>query len=146
MKIFLAQTFYLFTIISMLAWGCKKVDGLATSPKFDSSHIIPKSGIDTIITAKNNVNWFFSNIYVGDKSISFDDPSVKFYTDAITPNSTSDHGPIFRFDGDWFSIEKIDNKNIRIVIIQNQSGSERTISFIAQAGDAPNKIHINQQG
>jgi len=119
--------------------------GYAEAPKFDSaSHIFQKGSIDSVIVSKNDVKWSFDDLYVDDQSVGFTDEAIKYYTRAVPPNADSDLLFISKFEGQRFTIGKIDSRHIKITLKENGEGRKRTLNFTAFAGNASTKISIIQ--
>lgn len=140
------KIYYLFIFLFLFSFfSCDKVDGEGIPPKFDTEpHIFSKNAVDTTIISKNDVNWTFAQIFVNNKEIGNDDETITYHRLKPSPNADDQLGHIYKFENDWFSIEKIDNKNIKIILKENKTELNRTLNFDAFAGNASTKISIAQ--
>lgn len=130
--------------------SCKKVDGPGTGPKFQESLTMTKEGGDATITAKNNVGWWFNYLKLNGEDVHWEDESLTyFYTKEIDKESPYDQTKqpdIYKIKGEWFSIEKIDNKKINISLNANNEEFDRKLQFGIQAGNAFGGVEIVQTG
>lgn len=116
---------YLFIVpvtlfLSTAFVGCSKEVGLRTPPSFENTNLVFNSAAkDTILLASNDVDWFFADLYVNHKMLAFSE--VKS------------------------SIEKLDNRKIRVLLKENQGELSRAMSFVASVGNATKKIDIVQK-
>ena len=147
MKIVFNKSFTLLVFLVTVLWGCEKIEGEATPPAFDATpYIFSKTEANTVITAKNEVKWFFDNLHIDNKYVSFKDPSIKYYTKNVSPNADSDIAYIYQFEGEWFRIERLDYTRIQVILKENQSGVSRTLKVSVRAGNASTDIILTQLG
>lgn len=70
---------------------------------------------------------------------------VKSYTKDIPKKADNKLDFVYKFENDWFSIEKLDNRKIRVLLKENQGELSRAMSFVASVGNATKKIEIVQK-
>jgi len=140
---------YLFIVpvtlfLSTAFVGCSKEVGLRTPPSFENTNLVFNSAAkDTILLASNDVDWFFADLYVNHKMLAFSE--VKSYTKDIPKKADNKLDFVYKFENDWFSIEKLDNRKIRVLLKENQGELSRAMSFVASVGNATKKIDIVQK-
>lgn len=128
---------------TMLLSSCDKEDGKALSPIFDKDvYAFQPEGVDTVLATKNDVKWFFDNLYIDNTPISFKE--IKYYTKDVPDNADNDLGYIYKIENDWFSIENIGNKKVKIYLEKNENLKDREIKFNASVGNASTTVFILQ--
>lgn len=142
------KTIFFMSLVIVLINSCEKEKpvGYGTPPKFDTNtHLFSKNAVDTVMEAKNNVKWWFNPPYIDNKTVHFDDESLIVYREKYPSSSDSPYGLVYKFEYEWFSIEKLDNKQIRIILKENKTELIRTLTFSVQAGNASNAISLVQE-
>jgi len=116
--------------------------GSATAPEFDSGpHVFNKTGGEKIIKAKNDQHWSFQGITINSiythpdgSSTGCDYKPVETKYPVKTYYKTNDRN--HSLISDWFSIEQLDKRHIRIKMDENKTGEDIYIKVHIFAGDA----------
>ncbi len=134
-------------IILLFSSSCEKLDGLATPPDFDAGpHIFGTAVKDTVLISKNDQRWWFERITVD----GFDDydlernNKLKCYRRDANPNADSPLGEVYKYESAWFTVEKLDERHIKISLKENKEGVVRTFTFSASVGNANRKVTVVQ--
>lgn len=143
MKRFLIGTFFIIAFICFCVLvSCEDKVGLGDPPDFNSGpHVVNQGGVDTLIFAKNDVDWLFLDLKINGKPVSFSNASIKVESKKLSPE-----GPevVYQITGDWFRIEKVDNRKIQFKIKSNESDKNRSIDLTIHAGNGFRTVSINQ--
>lgn len=139
------KNFSWIILMSLLFFACDKNAGFGKRPGFDNNqHIFSNSTKDTVLIAKNKVEWWFSELVVNGKPLDFHDGSIKYYTKNAPEGAQNILWYIYKFEGEWFTVEKIDEQQIKISISANTNSSPRNLSFKANVGNAADNISLTQ--
>jgi|GEM_PF-4230660 len=113
-------------------------------PDFDSGpHIFNEKKNDTMLVAKNDVDWWFGGIRT-DYSIEDGDSKpddCKYHFLGGDNNKLNKTG----YEGCWFTVEKVSSSRLKITTKENQTGKNRKFSFALQNGNAFKDIIIEQK-
>jgi hypothetical protein len=141
----LCFTVSIITIFCFIS-SCSKKDGFAEAPEFEFTPIFSNTALDTIIKSKNDVKWWFNEfgLYINEKQTDFKDPEIKLLRDPAAVGSDSPLGFIRKFENEWFIIEKLNNREIRISLKKNDSYKKRSLIFGASVGNAQKIISLEQ--
>jgi len=149
---------YLYMCVFIFFYGCKDKNtlvGYATPPKFDHGpHFFDRTGGKNVIKSKNDVNWSFQGITIND-IISCGQPTY-YVPVSSTSKEVEPKYPVKKYYksddrnhslvGDWFSIEKLDNRHILINMGENKTGEDIHIRVHIFSGNAmENDIEIEQK-
>jgi len=151
-KIFFLIVVSILYIFILDGCGRSVLDGTAPAPEFDSCpHTFSKTGGEKIIKAKNDVIWSFHSIAINNVYTYGDG----FYSDC-NYESVEPKYPVKKYSeiedehhslvGEWFTIEELDSKHIRIKMNENKTGEDIYIKVHLFACDAvKNPIIIEQK-
>jgi len=135
----------------MFLYGCNRsaLYGTGEKPGFgEGPYIFDRSGEERVIVAKNDKVWFFDGLCIGNRDIfvhNDSDSSVTFHRYEPAPHSDSKFGHVYKIENEWFIIQKIDNKRIKITIDSNKTGTIRRVQFRIMAGNPRETIYIEQK-
>ena len=137
----------LFLLMICLSYSCKEaVDGESEPPKFQNLIIFDKEGGTKTITAKNNVDWCFNYFYIDNQYVWLypDNQNVLLEELNLTYLDDSDKiWDVYKVQNDWFSVERIDYRTIRITV--SKTDKFREFSFDCYRGNSSTKINVVQQ-
>ena len=135
----------LFLLMICLSYSCKEaVDGESEPPKFQNLVIFDKEGGTQTITAKNNVKWWFDYFYIDNQYVPYYTQDVPSEELNLTYLDDSDKiQDVYKVQNDWFSVERIDYRTIRITV--SKTDKFREFSFDCYRGNSSTKINVVQQ-
>ncbi|MGB3063142.1 hypothetical protein [Sphingobacterium thalpophilum] len=144
MKRFLIGSFLTIAFIGFCVLvSCEDKDGLGDPPDFNPGpHIVAQGGADTVIISKNDVDWRFLDLKINGKPVSFSDASIKVESKKISHDGSEF---VYLIKGDWFTIEKVDNRKIHFSMESNKDDKNRSIDVTIHAGNGFRTISINQE-
>jgi len=135
----------------MLFYGCNysAIDGIGESPGFgEGPYVFDKNGGEKTLIANNNEVWFFDGLCIGNHNIfvhNDSDSSVTFHRYEPSPYADSKFGHIYKIENEWFTIQKIDNKRIKIKTDSNKTDTIRRVQFRIMSGNPTETIYIEQK-
>lgn len=133
---------FIMVIFVLAIISCDDKVGYADAPDFSSGpFIVKKEGLDSTFVSKNNVEWQFLDLTIDGKQLVLNDKSI----DTETKKSPAGVDNIYLIKGEWFSMEKLDNKRIQISIGSNEKNELRTLDFTIHNGNGFRKISIKQE-
>lgn len=144
---FLFLTICVFSIGAFIS-SCRKIDGQTEIPKFDpATHIFSNAQVDTIIRSKNDVSWWFAEfgLYINGEMIDFEGLKVKSWRDPAPVGSDSGLGEVSKFESEWFTIEKLNNREISIALKKNEGDKKRDLKFAVTVGNGQQVISLEQK-
>lgn len=122
-------------------FSCGDKVGYAETPDFNSGpHLINKKGIDSIYISKNNVEWQFLNLTVDGKQLLLNDKSII----TETKRSSSGADEVYLIRGEWFTMEKLDNKRMHVSITGNEKNELRRLDITIHNGNGFREISFKQ--
>jgi len=134
MKAIFLNTVFALLLVVLYGCGTDNLVGIGIPPKFDHGpHFFDKNGGEKIITAENDVDWLFHFISINGSYVLT--PCGEFGV-SIVDNSIV---------GDWFRVERINNKTVRIKMDENKTGEDIYIKVEIFAGNAGDTIEIIQK-
>lgn len=120
----------LFVFVLLFFGACSEQIVLPIPSRFDSDpHLFTYEAVDTVLTAENNVPWFFSELRVNGRIVDFKDASIRYRFKNTVPQTDQKLGQIVQFENDWFSVEKISNEQIRVRLAENMGTTRRSLRF-----------------
>ncbi|MCW8312533.1 hypothetical protein K7A41_14970 [Sphingobacterium sp. InxBP1] len=128
-----------FTLMLVII-SCDDKDGYSDAPNFDSGPFtIDSNGLDSVFVASNDVDWQFLDLTVNGKQLLLSDNSLE----TKEKKTSSGADMIYLIKGEWFTLEKLDNKRIQVSIDENE-GKVRSLDFTVHNGNGFRKISFNQ--
>lgn len=135
--------------ITVFFTSCKKVDGQATPPGFDSGpHLFTNKSTDTTLVSKTNGKWWFSQLTINGINVSLSDDNkteTKYYRREASRSSDSKLGDIYRIENSWFTVDKVDEKHIKVSLKENKDKNDRTFTITCDVGNASKQITVTQK-
>lgn len=102
-----------------------------TIPEFkDNRREVDKGRHELTFLAKNEVEWDFIELYIKGKLIDFTSDEVE----VIYINPNAEVLLIREIKGDWFTVQKVNDKTVKIVITENQENAKRDLELILRVG------------
>ncbi len=136
---------FLLSLVVISLFACEKKEGYAEPPVFDKSKFVfDADAKDTVLNTKNNVHWWFSDISINKKVVFITE--LKYASKNVPAGADNDWAHIYKFENDWFIIEKLDNRKIKVSLKANPDAAAREMSFGATVGNAGAGITILQAG
>lgn len=134
--------FFTNLMILFILFSCKSIDGECEPPEFKSPSVVfDSNGGERILKSTNDVSWWLYGLTINNRMVPWpweEDSSLKIsYENPDQPSS------IIKIEGAWFTIEKVDNKTIKIKV--DKTTESRNLSFEAYRGNCWQAISVNQE-
>ena len=102
-----------------------------TIPEFkENRREVDKERHELTFLAKNEVEWDFIELYITGKLIDFTSEEVE--VTYINPNA--EVLLIREIKGDWFTVQKVNESTVKIVITENLGSDKRDLELILRVG------------
>lgn len=115
----------------------KSIDGECEPAVFENTVTFTSDGGMKTIVAKNSVHWDFHGFYINDEYTELDKLTLSYKDgDKIWH--------IYKVEGEWFSVERIDYQTIKIKATKNETSRHREFKFLCDSGNCSTKISVTQ--
>lgn len=133
----------IFASLIVMIQACDDKDGYADAPDFNPGpYYISKTGIDTVISASNRVDWQFLDLTINGEQVLLSDKSIE-----VKSKKFSSDGPevVYLITGKWFVMEKVDHNKLRFSVDHNDDESLRKLDITVHHGNGSRRISIQQK-